>query len=247
MRHPPVRTKANNQGFSLVEVMVGMVIGMLGIIVIMQMGTLFEGQKRTTTGGDDAQVAGALSLFGLQQVVQQAGYCFSPTAPTLGGANLSPVKINAAGIPLDANTNSITIAYGNNACQPENASGVASAATLVVESYAVIGGNLMRCDQLALDCTQAANWTQIASDVVIMKAECAGANAVRIALITRNPQLEKIDVTSGVYASTLAASAVNLTGTAVDNGFSWKNYRYKTFEALIPIRNAIWTGAAGCA
>ena len=42
-------------GFSLVEIMIGMVIGMLGIIVMMQIFALSEGQKRTTTGGGDAQ------------------------------------------------------------------------------------------------------------------------------------------------------------------------------------------------
>ena len=51
-------------GFSLVEVMVAMVIGLLGIIVMMQMFSVFEGQKRTTTGGDDANSSGAVSLYG---------------------------------------------------------------------------------------------------------------------------------------------------------------------------------------
>ncbi|MCX7179106.1 MAG: prepilin-type N-terminal cleavage/methylation domain-containing protein, partial [Proteobacteria bacterium] len=55
------------QGFSLVEIMVGMVIGMLGIIVMMQIFALAEGQKRSTTGGGDAQNTGAIALYGLQR------------------------------------------------------------------------------------------------------------------------------------------------------------------------------------
>jgi len=61
-------------GFSLVELMVGMVIGMIAIIVVMQVFSLSEGSKRTTTGGDDAQMSGAVALTMLQRDIRQAGY-----------------------------------------------------------------------------------------------------------------------------------------------------------------------------
>lgn len=110
-------------GFSLVEIMVGMVMGVLGMIVILQMMTLFEGQKRTTTGGDDAQNSTAISMHVLQQDIEQAGYGFSE--PGLLGCNvflggavvpLAPVIINPAFaiIPAgDANTDRLLITYGN--------------------------------------------------------------------------------------------------------------------------------------
>ena len=41
-------------GFSLVELLVALIIGLLGIVVMMQVFRVFEEQKRTTTGGDDA-------------------------------------------------------------------------------------------------------------------------------------------------------------------------------------------------
>lgn len=241
------------QGFSLVEIMVGMVIAMLGIIIMMQMFSLFEGQKRTTTGGDDAQNAGAIAMYGLQQDIQQAGYCFSATRPTLAAVGtLSPVMIDVATLNgiKDANTNTLLISFGNDACQPESASGVASATFLNVLAYAVRNGNLMQCDYIAGDCAIPANWIQVAGDVVSLKAECSSNRAVRIALVTRSHQLDKTDVTAASgTASTptwAGASPIDLTGTTVDAGFSWKNYRYKTFETLAPIRNALWTGAAGC-
>ena len=110
-------------GFSLVEIMVGMVIGMLGIIVMMQIFALAEGQKRSTTGGGDAQNTGAIALYGLQRDIRQAGYGNSELR--LIGCNLvlrtgitlttmAPLTINHAAIPAgDANTDTLLVVYGN--------------------------------------------------------------------------------------------------------------------------------------
>ncbi|ADE12313.1 prepilin-type N-terminal cleavage/methylation domain-containing protein [Sideroxydans lithotrophicus] len=259
--HITVRNHHHARGFTLVEIMVAMVIGMLGIIIMMQMFSLFEGQKRTTSGGDDALNAGAIAMYGIQQNVQQAGYCFASAtsaavaAPTLSwnGATLSPVMINYAPLAIsgvrDTNTDTLMVAYGNDACAPESASGVAAAGnTINVLAYAVSGGNLRQCDYVTSDCSLPANWISIAGDVVSMRAECNAGQSVRLALVTRNHQLEKIAVT-GVSAPVPAWSgtgAIDLTGTSFDPGFTWQNYRYKTFESLIPIRNSLWTGAPGC-
>lgn len=61
-------------GFTLVEIMVGIVIGMLGILVIMQMFALFEGQKRTSTTGSDAQTNGAFATFTAERDIRLAGF-----------------------------------------------------------------------------------------------------------------------------------------------------------------------------
>lgn len=64
---------SNNRGFGLVELMVGLVIGLVTMIVIMQVSAVFEGQKRTTTSGDDAQTAGALALYVMEREIRAAG------------------------------------------------------------------------------------------------------------------------------------------------------------------------------
>src|ERR1700733_2303566 len=90
-------------GFSLIKVMIGLLIGMLAIVVMMQVFSVSEGYKRTTTGGDDAQNNGAIALYGLQRDMQQSGFGIS--AYDLLGCNLllragvtlnsmSPVTIN---------------------------------------------------------------------------------------------------------------------------------------------------------
>ncbi|MGH8671633.1 MAG: PilW family protein [Burkholderiales bacterium] len=76
--HP--NTRIGNGGFSLVEVMVGMIIGMLGIIVVFQVFAASESQKRTTSGGVDAQVAANTALFTLEREARLGGYGFADTS-----------------------------------------------------------------------------------------------------------------------------------------------------------------------
>ncbi len=61
-------------GFGLVEIMVGLAIGLIVTLVIMQVMVNFEGQKRTTSGNGDAQTNGSLALYAIQQQVQMAGF-----------------------------------------------------------------------------------------------------------------------------------------------------------------------------
>ncbi len=119
-------------GFSLVEVMVALVIGMLGIVVMMQMFSVFEGQKRSTTGGDDAISSGAVSLYRIQRDIQQSGLGMS-AAPLIGCTAtgkwnadpaapavvlpLVPVSINFPAITglagQDVNTDTLLVISGN--------------------------------------------------------------------------------------------------------------------------------------
>ena len=120
-------------GFSLVEVMVAMVIGLLGILVMTQVFTLFEGQRRTTSGGSDAITGGAIALNGVQRSIQQSGWgigalqvigctvtgqwgidaTLAPTGPTVA-LPLVPVTINSALIPAgDPNTDTLLLVSGN--------------------------------------------------------------------------------------------------------------------------------------
>ena len=65
---------AKQYGFSLVELMVGLVIGLLATLVIIQVFSTFEGQKRSTSGSSDAQTNGSIALMSIQRNVQMAGY-----------------------------------------------------------------------------------------------------------------------------------------------------------------------------
>lgn len=70
----PVHAGRGQRGATLIELMVGMVIGMLAVLVIAQVAMFYEGQKRSTTTGSDAQVNGALAMQTVQRDVQMGGY-----------------------------------------------------------------------------------------------------------------------------------------------------------------------------
>lgn len=123
--HPQQRPE---RGFSLVEIMVAVVIGMLGILVIMQVFLVSEGQKRTTSGGADAQENALMALFTMERDLRMSGlgvvglgcttinvYNANGT-PTNYSFNAGPVTITqnspAAGSDTVAAVYS-TSAYGN--------------------------------------------------------------------------------------------------------------------------------------
>ncbi len=139
MKPTQIHRARASAGFSLVELMVGLVIGMIGVVVMMQIFSVSEGYKRTTTGGDDAQNNGAIGLYGLQRDVRMAGQgsnsftdnAATPAAYSLIGCNvtlragvtinaLGPVTINHASIPAgDANTDTLLVFYGAGDDGPE--------------------------------------------------------------------------------------------------------------------------------
>lgn len=133
MRASPGTVIRRQEGFSLVEIMVGLVIGMLAVIVIMQVFSLSEGRKRTTTGGSDAASEGAIALYALQRDILQAGYGVAALdmfgcSVTVSGVNLTlaPVTVNppASTVPAgDANTDTLLVFYASPAGQPQGQTG----------------------------------------------------------------------------------------------------------------------------
>ncbi len=184
-------------GFSLVEIMVGMVMGLMAMIVILQMLTVFEGQKRTTTGGNDAQNSGAIALHILQQDIAQAGYGISESGLLNCSASfsgvaipLAPVTINppVGTIPLgDANTDRMLVFYGNS-------NGIAEGSVLSAQAGQVYSVNVPS--------------SFINGDRVIATATpCVGTLAVDS--VSGVPALQTLTVATGVVV-TVPATLYNL-------------------------------------
>jgi type IV pilus assembly protein PilW len=87
-------------GFTLVELMVGLALGLLTVAIIAQVVVLSEGQKRTATNGSDAQISGALSLYAVQHDVQMAGYGLTSNPLALGCTVKYKVGTVAGNFPL---------------------------------------------------------------------------------------------------------------------------------------------------
>jgi type IV pilus assembly protein PilW len=113
------RDAMRQHGFTMVELMVGMLIGLLAVIVISQVMLVSEGQKRTTTGGSDAQVNGALALYSMTRDLEMAGYGIAsspgvvgcPISAQFGGAT-PPALVNRRLVPVVITTEAARVAAG---------------------------------------------------------------------------------------------------------------------------------------
>lgn len=115
---PPIDHQA---GFSLTEIMVGLAIGMLATLVIVQAMSGFESQKRVTTGTADAQTNGSIALYTLTSEIKKSGFGMMPTTTdsALNCASLtvnsnpdSPNSLSPVSI-TDGVSDTITIRFGN--------------------------------------------------------------------------------------------------------------------------------------
>ncbi len=86
---------ARQAGLSLVEIMVGVLIGMIGIVVIFQMLATAEERKRTVSSGSDVQVSGVIGLTSIERDVREAGYGFSSAGYDAGITPVMGCTVNA--------------------------------------------------------------------------------------------------------------------------------------------------------
>jgi type IV pilus assembly protein PilW len=123
------RDVLRQSGFSLIEVMVGLVLGLLVALIIVQVMSLFQTQRRTTTGTADAQTNGSIGLFNIGRELQIAGYplmpygvagtpdspleCTTVTYGATGITSINPVSITEGVAGATPASDSITIRYGN--------------------------------------------------------------------------------------------------------------------------------------
>jgi type IV pilus assembly protein PilW len=64
-------------GFSLIEILVGVAIGLMGIVIMLQVMENAESRKRTTASGSDAQISGSIAMFNLERDIRIAGNGFA--------------------------------------------------------------------------------------------------------------------------------------------------------------------------
>ncbi len=147
----PVLRSDRESGFSLVELMVAVVIGMLAVLVVMQTFSVAEAQKRTTTTGDDAISNGAVAFYTMQRDIRESG--FGTSQPAVIGcdvvlragvtlAAMAPVTINHPAIPAADAGDTLLVVSGATNGSPEGDGVTAqpASATYAVQtpaSYAV--------------------------------------------------------------------------------------------------------------
>lgn len=100
-------------GFGLVELMVATMLGLIVTLAVTQVFLGFELQKKTTSGGANAQTNGTVALYLMSRDLQMAGYGLIP-ASDFGleciGVDLSPVLIENG---EDEASDRLTIQFGD--------------------------------------------------------------------------------------------------------------------------------------
>lgn len=230
-------------GFSLVEVLVGVVIGLIGVLVMLQLLAVSQAQRRTTTSGGDAQQSGMIALYLLEHDLRQAGYGIKSLA--------APCKSPPVTVGGTAGTHAITVMYSNSAVG--NVTQVpCTTANTIHRRYAVVADGAkagLRMEELDIDGT-VTTMRQLAADIVALTAEpltAAAPTSVRVAVAARSGLREKPDAATGLCATTTSPlptwpGGPEVTPPEDDSGVagSWKCYRYKTFYTNVPLRSLIW-------
>jgi type IV pilus assembly protein PilW len=111
--------RLQHRGFSLIEIMVGVVIGLIAVLVIYQVFAAAEGIKRNTTSVGDAQQNGLLSSFilgielanasnGVADAMAQLGTCTATADPA---TTFRPIPLLITDGGGDANPDSFVVNY----------------------------------------------------------------------------------------------------------------------------------------
>jgi type IV pilus assembly protein PilW len=137
----------NQRGFTLIEVLIGVIIALIGIVAMFKVQDNWTRQKRSISSGGDAHIAGTISAFQLERDLRNAGMGFSNSAfmgctiSAVDGARsfsftLAPVLITngASGAP-----DSIAILSGN-ADTPTTVYQVAGSSTTTTDLKDVYAG-----------------------------------------------------------------------------------------------------------
>ena len=95
-RLPSSTTRRENAGYSLIELMVGIVIGAVALVAIAQTVVVFDKHTQATSSGADAQMAGTLAMFNLERDIKQAGLGFGTAAAPTMGCDLQGIDTSAA-------------------------------------------------------------------------------------------------------------------------------------------------------
>lgn len=70
---PAINKPGRQSGLSMVEILVAVMIGMIGVVIIMQVLTQSESGRRTTSGLADSQSNGQLAMYIVERDLMQAG------------------------------------------------------------------------------------------------------------------------------------------------------------------------------
>jgi len=227
------------RGVGLVEVMISVVIGLLLVLVIYQVYEISEGQKRTITGGSDAQQNASYGLFVLGRDISMAGNGIAASAATLDGCPLlRPVPVAIQAGATDSDPDRITVLYGASSSLTTPVPFMQSSTT--AQAYVVPGPRAFSPNDV-IAAVQGANCT-----ISTINAGGVAVNGVTgFATITHTPVSGNMGVTYGAVAAALvnlgqpaSMGRVEYTVDTVGNVLRTQN-RLPTDGPVSPIINDV--------
>jgi type IV pilus assembly protein PilW len=193
--------------------MVGLVVGMIGMLVMAQIYSAFEGQKRTTAAGGDAQTNGAMALYSIEREVRAAGNGITEGEPQkyppLAGCLTHVFDGTAAYLIPDANAPYATVAAGGSvssvrfapAVISDGGGGLSDALTIVYGTATIVAPYIL-------------NAAYTPGNATINLTSAAGINSNdMVALIEKSPVAALSP--SGNYITPTTCSLLQVTGAPV--------------------------------
>jgi type IV pilus assembly protein PilW len=168
--HKKLQSPQSMRGMSLPEILAAVLIGLIGMIVIMQVYATSEERKRTTTGTSDAQINGNIALFTLETAIRSAGFGMVSSNNNMLGCNTlaynsdrSPSDFNFLMAPVVITVGAagaadqITVVAGSSPTVAEGAafvSGATSGADFPLKNAAgFLAGDIVVASEAGLNCS----------------------------------------------------------------------------------------------
>jgi len=216
------------RGFTLIEVLVGLGIGLVGIVVMFRMVALWETSSRSATAGSDTQVSGTLAMFALERDLKQAGMGFgNADAPFMG----CPVTAENTGAPINIPAFvPVRIVQG--------AGGAPDSVEVLYGDSSFFGGNAPAPDPFAPFVVQGRD--------LMFKSSTASTKTLERRGMFRPGDLAVVAGNETVAPASATCHLIEVTGTAnpdnvtIDHGIG----NYNSFYAVAPVA-ARFNPAAG--
>jgi type IV pilus assembly protein PilW len=234
------RTAPRQRGFSLIEILIGLLIAMVAVVIMMEVLITSEQRTRTTSGGNEALSTGAVMLHLMQRDLVQSGYGINTlkllgcnlTLPNGKTVPMAPVVIYKASdtstvVPqADADTDRLLVFYGNDTGQPEgNTIYTVTGSTYTVQAPTAFNVDdyvIAHPDSCGANLKLAKVTAVTATDLTVNDAQ-AGATTLYnmgkapkvIAYAVRNGSLASCDYMAADCSSTSAANWTAVGGNIV--------------------------------
>lgn len=201
------------QGFSLVELMVGMLIGLFVSLAIAGVLSTYEGRKRTTTSVNDIDQAGAYALYQMDKVIRSAGSGMS------AGMGDTKASLYTYGCPIRASRSGTQLLPASSFPVPFNtvSANVRLVPAVILDEAAGAGGDVLMVMAGSGGLGESPNkFSATPTSTSLNFTTVAGFGAGDVALLTALPTgtLSPCLMTqvSPLFVPTAAISAVPLAG-----------------------------------